>query len=185
MGTLVTVIDCQNFLNDYGSGETVVDRKELGAEEEDTRTIVDLLVEQAEFANVLILNKTDLVSSTKLGRLRGILRKLNPGAHMIESQFGVVSPQSLLNTRSFDMASASMSKGWIQEFTGGHRPETEEYGISSFVYRAQRPFHPERLDRMLRRGFPLPGVLRSKGFFWVAADHEVAYEWAQAEASAV
>jgi len=180
LDTLVTVIDCKNFLKDYDCGETLVDRKELGAEKQDKRTIVDLLVEQAEFANVLVLNKTDLVSSEELGRLKSVLRKLNAGAQIIESQFGAVSPQSLLNTRSFDMEAASMSKGWIQELTQGHKPETEEYGISSFVYHADRPFHPKRLHRMFRRGFPLPGVLRSKGFVWSAGENDTAIEWSHA-----
>jgi len=180
LDTLVTVIDCKNFLNDYGCRETLVDRKELGAPEDDRRNIVDLLVEQAEFANVLVLNKTDLVSSTELGRLKGILGKLNPGARIIESQFGMVSPELLLNTHSFDMESASMSKGWIRELMGGHKPETEEYGISSFVYRADRPFHPKRLHRLLQDGCPLPGVLRSKGFLWSAGEHDTTVEWSHA-----
>jgi len=179
LDTLVTVVDCQNFLSDYGSGEKAVDRRELGAEKGDERSIVDLLVDQAEFANVLVLNKTDLVSPKELGRLRGILRKLNPGARVVESQFGVVSPRLLLNTGSFDLEAASMAPGWLQELEGGHKPETEEYGISSFVYRADRPFHPGRLNRLLRRGF-FPGVLRSKGFLWSAGDHDTTVEWSQA-----
>jgi len=97
----------------------------------------------------------------------------------VESEFGVVSPALLLNTRSFDMESAANSPGWAQELKGGRKPETEEYGISSFVYRADRPFHPRRLNTMLKRGF-FPGVLRSKGFLWSAGDHDVAVEWSQA-----
>merc|ERR1711972_30239 len=149
--TCVTVIDCLNFLKDYRSEEKAVDRKDLGAEETDERTIVDLLTDQAEFANVLILNKTDLVSSEELGQLRRILTKLNPGARLIESQFGNVDPKSLVNTRSFDIESASMLPGWIVELQGkgsNHKPESEEYGISSFIYRADRPF-PSRPLREL------------------------------------
>eukprot|EP00928_Gymnodinium_smaydae_P064516 TRINITY_DN47819_c0_g1_i1.p1 TRINITY_DN47819_c0_g1~~TRINITY_DN47819_c0_g1_i1.p1 ORF type:complete len:740 (+),score=142.84 TRINITY_DN47819_c0_g1_i1:56-2221(+) len=179
LDTLVTVIDSKNFLQDYGSGEKAIDRKELGAEKSDQRSIVDLLIDQVEFANVLLLNKTDLVSAKELGRLRGILQKLNPGAQMIESQFSVVSPKFLLNTHSFDIESASMTPGWIKELQGNHTPETEEYGITSFIYRADRPFHPRRLDRLLRDGF-FPGVLRSKGFLWSAGDHDTAVEWSQA-----
>jgi len=183
LDTAVTVIDCLNFLKDYQSEEQAVDRKELGAEETDQRTIVDLLVEQAEFANVLVLNKTDLVSCSELDRLKGIFRKLNPGARLIESQFGAVSPQVLVNTHSFDLDSSSMLPGWQAELRGSgnnHKPETEEYGISSFVYRKERPFHPERLHDMLKDGAPLPGVLRSKGFLWSASDHCTSLQWGQA-----
>ncbi|CAK0905336.1 unnamed protein product [Prorocentrum cordatum] len=179
LDTLVTVVDCKNFLNDYGSGDKFVDREELGAEESDKRTIVDLLVDQVEFANVLVLNKTDLVSASELGRLRGILRKLNPGAQIVESRYSAVSPKLVLNTNLFDMESASMTPGWIKELQGGHTPESDEYGISSFVYRAERPFHPRRLNRMLKDG-GFPGVLRSKGFVWSAGDHDTAVEWSHA-----
>mmetsp|Transcript_16797 Transcript_16797/g.52950 ORF Transcript_16797/g.52950 Transcript_16797/m.52950 type:complete len:390 (-) Transcript_16797:285-1454(-) len=168
-------------MKDYCGPDKLVDRKDLGAEEGDRRTIVDLLVDQAEFANVLILNKTDLVSADELGRLKGIMTKFNPGARMIESQYGEVSPSMLLNTKSFDIESASLVPGWARELQGsGHKPETEEYGISSFVYHADRPFHPKRLHRMFRRGFPLPGVLRSKGFVWSAGENDTAIEWSHA-----
>ena len=150
LDTCATVIDCANFLKDYQSLEQAVDRKELGAEKGDERTIVDLLIDQAEFANVLVLNKTDLVSSDELGDLRQLLRKLNPGAHIIESQHGVVNLELLLNTKTFDLDSASMHPGWQVELSGvAHTPETEEYGISSFVYRGDRPFHPDRLEELL------------------------------------
>jgi len=183
LDTLVTVIDCKNFLDDYQSSDRAVDRKELGAEEQDERTIVDLLVEQAEFANILILNKSDLVSASELEKLKGILRKLNPGARTVETRFGEVNPKLLLNTNSFDMKSASMLPGWVRELEGaGHKPETEEYGISSFVYRADRPFHPRRLRAVLQDGF-VDGVLRSKGFAWFASDHNIAVEWSQAGAT--
>mmetsp|Transcript_18461 Transcript_18461/g.50691 ORF Transcript_18461/g.50691 Transcript_18461/m.50691 type:complete len:395 (-) Transcript_18461:141-1325(-) len=180
LDTCVTVIDSLNFLKDYQSHEKARDRSELGAEAEDERTIVDLLAEQAEFANVLVLNKTDLVSPEELAVLKGILKKLNPGANVIESQWGVVTPTSLLNTETFDLNSASMLPGWKAELSGvQHKPETEEYGIFSFVYRTDRPFHPDRLEELLRRG-ALPGVLRVKGYAWVASDHLVSVEWSQA-----
>jgi G3E family GTPase len=181
LDTLVTVIDCQNFLKDYqGSDQAkVVDREDLGAEGTDKRTIVDLLVDQAKFANVVILNKTDLVSSIELARLQGILRKLNPGARFIESQYGAVSPKTILNTRLFDVEAASMAAGWVAECQGGHKPkQIEEYGTSSFIYRAERPFHPHRLHDMLKQGF-FSSVLRSKGFVWSASEHNVAIEWSQ------
>lgn len=181
LDTLVTVVDCRNFLEDYLSEEKAADRKELGAEASDERKIVHLLIEQVEFANVLILNKTDLVTVDELECLEGILKKLNPGARMVKSQFGLVSPKLLLNTHSFDLASSSILPGWAAELEGkGHNPETEEYGISSFIYRRGRPFHPDRLHRMLQEGAPLEGVLRSKGFAWSAGDQSMALEWGQA-----
>lgn len=184
LDTLVSVVDCKNFMRDYCGSDNLVDRKDLGAEVGDKRSIVNLLVDQVEFANVLILNKADLVSAEDVGRLEGILRKLNPGARMIGSRFGRVSPSMLLKTNSFDMNSASMLPGWAKELTGDHhKPETEEYGISSFVYRADRPFHPERLQSMLRT-FSFPGVLRSKGFAWSAGNNDNAVEWSSAGQSA-
>lgn len=180
LDTCVTVIDCANFLKDYRSHEKAVDRNELGAEEGDPRTIVDLLVDQVEFANVLVLNKTDLISSDQLSELRQVLEKLNPGARIMESQHGVVNPKFLLNTKSFDLKSASMLPGWQKELAGvQHRPETEEYGIFSFVYRKDQPFHPDRLEKLLKDG-TLPGVMRSKGYVWVASDHLISVEWSQA-----
>jgi len=183
LDTLVTVIDCVNFLNDYNSEERVVDRKDLGAEESEDRHLVNLLIEQAEFANVLILNKTDLVTAEELACLEGILKKLNPGARVIKSQFGVVSPKLLLNTNSFDLESSSMLPGWAVEMTGNginHKPESEEYGISSVIYSKERPFHPERLHQMLKDGAPLIGVLRSKGLVWSASNQSNALLWSQA-----
>ncbi|CAE7567966.1 unnamed protein product [Symbiodinium sp. CCMP2456] len=183
LDTCATVIDCANFLADYQSLEKAVDRKELGAEKGDERTIVDLLIDQAEFANVLVLNKTDLVSTEQLGDLKQLLVKLNPGARIIESQHGAVDLEFLLNTKTFDLDSASMHPGWQTELSGvPHTPETEEYGISSFVYRSDRPFHPDRLEELLRRANPLPGLLRSKGYAWSASDHLLAVEWSQAGA---
>lgn len=179
LDTLVTVVDCKNFLSDYESGQRARDRKELGAEDNDERSIVDLLVDQIECANIIILNKTDLVSSSEKERLKGIIGKLNSQSKIIESQFGVVSPKDIINTNSFDMEAAEQMPGWLQELRGNHhKPETEEYGISSFIYRAELPFHPKRLDRALGRGFK--GLLRSKGMVWIASHHDHAVEWAQA-----
>eukprot|EP00929_Paragymnodinium_shiwhaense_P044563 TRINITY_DN22844_c0_g1_i1.p1 TRINITY_DN22844_c0_g1~~TRINITY_DN22844_c0_g1_i1.p1 ORF type:complete len:562 (+),score=126.08 TRINITY_DN22844_c0_g1_i1:78-1763(+) len=181
LDTCVTVVDSVNFLKDYAVQEKLVDRKDLGAETGDERTIVDLLTDQIEFANVVILNKTDLVSSDELGKLKGILKKLNPNANVVESQFGVVDPALLQNTKSFDLESARMLPGWMAELKGDvqHTPETEEYGISSFVYRKDRPFHPDRLEKVLASGL-LVGVLRSKGYAWVASEHFFKVEWSQA-----
>ncbi|CAE7804295.1 yciC [Symbiodinium sp. CCMP2592] len=182
LDTLVTVIDSLNFLKDYHSQEKAIDRNELGAEETDQRSIVDLLVDQVEIANVLILNKTDLVSAKDLERLKGIFQKLNPSAQLIESQFGAVQPKLLMNTRSFDLEGASSLPGWVAELQGRgtpHKPETEEFGISSFIYRRLRPFHPDRLASLLDGG-TFPGVLRSKGFVWSASHHATSLEWSQA-----
>merc|ERR1740138_916376 len=157
LDTCVTVIDGASFLKDYESRDKAVDRKNFGAEDGDPRTIVDLLVDQIEFANVLLLNKTDLISAQELDTLKNILKKLNPGANVIESQFGVVNPKLLLNTKTFDLKSASMLPGWEAELKGvQHTPETEEYGISSFVYRNDRPFHPERLEELLLKSGSFP-----------------------------
>ncbi|CAE7885282.1 yciC [Symbiodinium microadriaticum] len=161
LDTLVTVIDCLNFLKDYHSQEKAIDRNELGAEETDQRSIVDLLVDQVEIANVLILNKTDLVSAKDLERLKGIFQKLNPSAQLIESQFGAVQPKLLMNTRSFDLEGASSLPGWVAELQGRgtpHKPETEEFGISSFIYRRLRPFHPDRLASVLDGALVFIGV---------------------------
>lgn len=181
LDTLVTVVDCKNFLNDYESSDQAIERKELGAEEGDERSIVNLLVEQIECANVILLNKTDLVTNEEKERLKGIVGKLNPKCKMLESQHGVVDPKLLMSTHCFDMESAMQMPGWFQELQGGgHKPETLEYGISSFVYRADRPFHPKRLDRVLARGAVFKNLLRSKGLVWVASHHNHVIEWSQA-----
>jgi len=186
LDTLVTVVDCLHFLKDYQSHDDLDDRKELGAEEGDERSIVNLLVDQVEIANVLILNKIDLVSPEELNSLKAILKKLNPGAQLIETKFGVTSPSTILNTRSFNQKEVSMLPGWTQELEGtggGHKPETEEYGISSFIYSAERPFHPRRLDSIVDTGVAKWGVIRSKGLIWCDSNHEFAYEWSQAGSS--
>jgi len=204
LDTLVTVIDSLHFLKDYQSDDKAVDRKDLGAEKGDERSIVNLLVDQVEFANVLILNKTDLVTPTDLESLKGILKKLNPGARMIEAEFGAVSPSFLLNTRGFDQGAArtihlfesqglygpaakdessGMLPGWIRELgkgTSNHKPETEEYGISSFIYSTEYPFHAHRLNRLIKTGTLTRGVLRSKGIAWSAGDNDFSQEWSQA-----
>jgi len=184
LDTLVTVVDCLNFLEDYNSAQQARERKELGAEAGDERTIVNLLVDQIECANVIILNKTDLVTNVDKERLKGIVGKLNPKAQIVESQHGAVDLKLLMGTKSFDMEEAEKMPGWKQELQNKHhKPETEEYGISSFVYRAEVPFHPERLDRICRSGAVFKGVLRSKGIVWVASHYQHEIEWAQAGVS--
>jgi G3E family GTPase len=180
LDTMVTVVDAFNFWRDYGSGDSLVDRKQA-RDGEDDRCVVDLLVDQIEFADVILLNKTDLVNAEQLKQVKGVLMALNPRAKIIKSSFGKVPLKQVLNTRRFNMEEAQQAPGWLKELRGEHTPETEEYGISSFVYRARRPFHPQRFMDCLRKEWP--GVLRSKGFFWLASRMEWAGSFSQAGAA--
>lgn len=183
LDTMVTVVDCLNFGKDFGSVDTVQTRELNKGDTTDTRTLVNLLTDQVEFANVIVLNKTDLVSPEQLGELKAVLRKLNPSARLVESSFGQVSPDEILNTGLFDVEDASASAGWIQELQRGHHtPETEEYGITSFVFRDPRPFHPERFWNYLSSNWPA-GIIRSKGLFWLASRPSKALRWGQAGGS--
>jgi G3E family GTPase len=180
--TMVTVVDCYNFFKDFGTNELLVDRN-LTDMEGDYRTIVNLLTDQIEFANVIILNKTDLVDQKTLGLLKASIQKLNPGAKIISSEFGKVQPKEILNTKLFDFEEAESSAGWQKELEGGvHTPETEEYGISSFVFRNQKPFHPERFWKYLNDEYPA-GVIRAKGLFWLASRPNDAINFSQAGGS--
>jgi G3E family GTPase len=183
LDTLVTVVDCLNFGKDFGSVDTVQTRNLNEGDGNDTRTLVNLLTDQVEFANVIVLNKTDLVSPEQLGELKAILGKLNPSARLLESRFGRISPQEILNTNRFDFEEASASAGWIAELRQGHHPpETEEYGITSFVFRDHRPFHPKRFWAYLSQNFPA-SIIRSKGLFWLASRPSKALSWGQAGGS--
>ncbi len=180
--TMVTVVDAFNFFRDFGSPETLMDR-ELTNIDGDYRTIVNLLTDQIEFANVIILNKTDLVSKEHLGLLRTTIQKLNPSAQIVESEFGKVSPQKILHTGLFNFEEAEQSAGWIEELNKEeHTPETEEYGIGSFVYRSKKPFDPERFWHYVQYGFPST-IIRSKGLFWMASRPDQALIWGQAGGS--
>jgi len=180
--TMVTVVDCFNFFNDFGTNELLVDRN-LTDMEGDYRTIVNLLTDQIEFANVIVLNKTDLVGAETLGLLKASIQKLNPGARIITSDFSKVDPKEILNTKLFDFEEAQSSAGWQRELEGGtHTPETEEYGISSFVFRNQKPFHPERFWKYLNEGYP-SGIIRAKGLFWIASRPDDAINFSQAGGS--
>jgi G3E family GTPase len=180
--TMVTVVDCLNFFNDFGSNEHLSDR-ELTNIEGDHRTIVNLLTDQIEFANVIILNKTDLVDKKTVGLLRAAITKLNPEARIIESEFSKVAPKEILNTGLFDFEEAQNSAGWQRELEEEtHTPETEEYGISSFVFRNKRPFHPERLWKYLNEQYPA-GIIRAKGLFWLASRPNDAINFSQAGGS--
>ena len=180
--TMVTVVDAFNFFKDFGSPETLMDR-DLTDMDGDYRTIVNLLTDQIEFANVIVLNKTDLVSEDTLSTLKAIITKLNPTAQIIASEFSKVHPKSILNTGLFNFEEAEQSAGWIEELKKDeHTPETEEYGISSFVYRSKRPFDPERFWQYVQQKFPNT-IIRSKGLFWLASRPEQALIWGQAGGS--
>ncbi|MEE2785937.1 MAG: zinc metallochaperone GTPase ZigA [Myxococcota bacterium] len=179
LDTMVTVVDGASFLRDYNLAEALQARGEsLG--EDDHRTVTDLLIEQVEFADVIILNKCDLITEARALEVKAIITALNPGAKITMATRGEVPLDTVLDTGLFDYDKAASSAGWIRELQGQHTPETEEYGISSFTYRTSQPFDAEKLWAFIHRAENWHGILRSKGFFWVAADHRVAYEWAQA-----
>jgi len=179
LDTMVTVVDVAGCLRDYNGAEALQDRSEsLG--EDDNRTVTDLLIDQIEFADVIVLNKLDLVSNDHALEVKSIVEALNPGAKVLMATHGQVPLEYMLDTGLFDYEKAAASAGWIRELQGEHTPETEEYGISSFTYRTSQPFDAEKLWSFLNDGENWRGVLRSKGFFWVAANHGVAYELAQA-----
>ncbi|MEW6343893.1 MAG: zinc metallochaperone GTPase ZigA [Pseudomonadota bacterium] len=179
LDTMVTVVDAYNFVRDYGSHDFLADRGETMGED-DRRTVVDLLTEQIEFCDVIVLNKTDLVTANELELLKGVLRVLNARAKIVESRFGQVPTGQILDTGLFDFEAAAQAPGWLKEMRGEHIPESEQYGITSFVYRARRPFHPQRFFDWIQREWP--GVVRSKGYFWLASRNHAVGEWSQAGA---
>jgi len=176
LDTLVTVVDAATFLPELARGEALTER-DLVAGDGDARSISDLLVDQVEFADVILLNKTDLVSSQTCGTVETVLRRLNPCAKIIRTAHGVVPLDTVLDTGLFDPILAESTPGWDEEIAGGHTPETEEYGISSMTFRAERPFHPHRLEQVLDE---VRGLLRSKGFCWIASRPSIAAIWSQA-----
>jgi G3E family GTPase len=177
LDTMVTVVDAANFLNDLRIGK---DLHSVGqaASPDDPRTVADLLTEQVEFANVIVLNKTDLVDEETLASVESFLEQLNPYALRLRSSFGRISPKSIMGTGRFDFEIAKQSKGWQLTLRGEGASEVEEYGVSSFVFRARRPFHPQRFFDRLSQDWN--GVLRSKGFFWLATRLEKIGVWSQA-----
>jgi len=181
LDTMVTVVDAVNFGRDYQSAVELRERG-LAVSEEDDRSIVDLLIEQVEFADVIVIAKSDLASDENLRRLEALLRTLNTDARVIRSVLGDVPLHELLDTRRFDLERAQASPAWMKELLGVHVPETEEYGIASFVYRARRPFHPQRFLERLYGDWQ--GVVRSKGFFWLATRMDWIGGWSQAGGSA-
>ncbi len=179
LDTLVTVVDGVNFLPDFQAAQTLASRGEtLG--EEDERSITDLLIEQIEFADVLLISKIDLISRAEREELSAILRRLNTRARIVPMSMGAVPLGAILNTGLFDFERAAESPGWLKELRGEHVPETEEYGIASSAYRARRPFHPQRFFDFLSREWSNGRLLRSKGFFWLASKYQEAGSWSQA-----
>jgi len=179
LDTLVTVVDGVNFMLDYQTAESLASRGEtLG--EEDERSITDLLIEQVEFADVILISKIDLISSSEREELLAILQRLNAQAEIIPMVMGEIPLQKILNTGRFDFEKAAQAPGWLQELRGEHVLETEEYGIASSVYRARRPFHPQRFFNFIDGPWENGKLLRSKGFFWLASKHMEAGSWSQA-----
>ncbi|MCH4386990.1 GTP-binding protein [Staphylococcus haemolyticus] len=184
LDTMVTVVDANRFINDINSEDLLVDRDQ-GADQTDERSIADLLIDQVEFCDVLVLNKTDLVTEAELTKLENILRKLQPDAHLIKTTNAEVDINEVLDTGRFDFEQASNSAGWIKELTEGghaeHTPETEEYGIGSFVYSRQLPFHAKRFNDWLEQ---MPNnIVRAKGIVWLAQYNQVACLLSQAGSS--
>ena len=186
LDTMVTVVDAGNFFKDFGSWDGLADRR-LGVSEEDDRNIVDLLVDQIEFANVIIINKTDLVSPYDVEQVERIVRRLNPNAAILCVCESRVPLQDVMGTGLFQISDAESSPGWLEVPRGQEQAETDEYGISHFVYRRDKPFYAERLSDAMDEGFgdgqPLDGVLRSKGLIWIASRNDWAYDWSQAGCS--
>jgi G3E family GTPase len=179
LDTMVTVVDAVNFLKDYEEAKYLQDTQEsLG--DEDERSVADLLVDQVEFADVILVSKTDLASSEDVSRLEAILKTLNTHAQIIPIANGNVDVDAVLSTGSFDFERAQQAPGWLAEMRGEHVPETEEYGISSFSYQARRPFHPEKFFAFLHGTERYGKLLRSKGYFWLATRPEFAGQWSQA-----
>ena len=179
LDTMVTVVDAVNFLKDYDDAQYLQDTGEsLG--EEDERTVADLLVDQVEFADVLLISKTDLARPADIERLTAILKTLNTHAKIVPISQGQVNVDEVLNTGLFNFERAQQAPGWLKEMRGEHVPETEEYGIGSFTYQARRPFHPEKFHELLHSTDKYGKLIRSKGYFWLASRPEFAGTWSQA-----
>jgi len=179
LDTMVTVVDAFNFLKDYDEAKYLQDTGEsLG--EDDERSVADLLIDQIEFADVILISKTDLVKAEEVNRLTAILKTLNTHARIIPITQGQVDTDSVLNTGLFDFERAQQAPGWLKEMRGEHVPETEEYGIASFTFTARRPFDPEKFYAFLHGAEKYGTLLRSKGYFWLASRPEYAGLWNQA-----
>ncbi|MYN40442.1 GTP-binding protein [Duganella sp. FT109W] len=175
--TMVTVVDALNLLADYNSTDFLAQRGETAGEGDD-RSLAGLLSEQIEFADVVVVSKTDLVSLEHLGEVRAVIKALNPVATITYAEHGRVPLHKILGTGKFDLEKASEMAGWARELAGEHTPETEEYGISSFVLREPRALHPQRFNRFLDQAFP--GLIRAKGYLWLATRPEWAATYSRA-----
>ncbi|MGV2871950.1 zinc metallochaperone GTPase ZigA [Colwellia sp. E150_009] len=179
LDTMVTVVDAVNFLKDYDEAQYLQDAGEsLG--DEDERSVADLLIDQVEFADVLLISKTDLVKAADIERLNAILKVLNTHAKIIPISSGKVDINSVLNTGLFNFERAQQAPGWLKEMRGEHIPETEEYGIGSFNYVARRPFNPEKFYQFLHNTEQFGKLIRSKGYFWLASRPQFCGQWSQA-----
>lgn len=179
LDTMVTVVDAVNFLKDFDEAKYLQESGEsLG--EDDERNVADLLVDQVEFADVILISKTDLVEPTEIDRLSAILKTLNTHAQIIPINHGQVAIDNVVNTGLFDIERARQAPGWLKEMRGEHVPETEEYGISSFSYVARRPFHPKKFYQLLHNTEKFGKLIRSKGYFWLASRPQFAGQWSQA-----
>ncbi|MDC0588612.1 zinc metallochaperone GTPase ZigA [Porticoccaceae bacterium] len=179
LDTMVTVVDGVNFLKDYDEAQYLQDTGEsLG--EEDERSVADLLVDQVEFADIILISKTDLSTPADIERLTAVLKTLNTDAKIVPITQGQVNIDEVLSTGLFNFERAQQAPGWLKEMRGEHVPETEEYGIGSFSYQARRPFHPEKLHEFLHSTDKYGKLIRSKGYFWLATRPEFAGQWSQA-----
>ena len=175
----MTVVDAVNFMKDYEEAKYLQETGEsLG--EDDERSVADLLIDQVEFADIILISKTDLVNSNDIESLKAIIKTLNTKAKIIPIAHGKVDINEVLNTGLFDFEKAQQAPGWLKEMRGEHIPETEEYGISSFVYEARRPFHPSKFFNFLHTTEQYGKLIRSKGYFWLATRPEFAGQWSQA-----
>lgn len=178
LDTMVTVVDAKHFLLNYENDKNLSDEK-IGVSDDDTRTIVHLLTDQVEFADVILLSKVDITPKEEVAKIKAIIKTLNPGAKIYEIEKGKIELDKILNTGLFTLKNASNNAGWLKEMRGEHIPETEEYGISSFVFKANRPFsHTKLLD--ILNGNKLKGVVRSKGFAWTDERPNMALMWSHA-----
>ena len=179
LDTLVTVVDGVNFLQDFRQAQSLQEAGEsLGKEDE--RSVADLLIDQIEFANILLISKTDLMTDDEVKELHAILHSLNPDAEIVGMQKGQVPLEKVLNTKKFDFEKAQQAPGWLKEMRGEHVPETEEYGIGSFTFTARKPFHPLKFHRFLTNPWSTGKLIRSKGYFWLASQPQMAGIWSQA-----
>ncbi|SNT69853.1 zinc metallochaperone GTPase ZigA [Psychrobacter sp. LV10R520-6] len=179
LDTMVTVVDAVNFLTDFQDAEALQDVGESMGEEDD-RSVADLLADQVEFSDIILVSKTDVVDSAQLNQVMAVLRSLNADAEILPIQNGTVPLERVLGTGLFSFERAQQSAGWLKEMRGEHRPETEEYGISSFVYSARRPFHPAKFFEFIQNPADEGRLIRSKGYFWLATRPEFAGQWSQA-----